>query len=167
MMKRLPLFAALFLLGGCGLHPLYQGGAGGPVAHELAGVEVAPISGKAGWLVRNAINDRLDAVAGGTPRYRLNVELDDSIEGLGIRANDTVTRERRTLRARFQLRDIAAADAPPMLDESASADAGIDVTSSEYATVAAEDTALERLSVLIADRVIARVAMNAARRADK
>lgn len=167
---------ARFLLGlglmaltsGCGLHPLYEGGTHGKVAQQLAGVEVAPIPGKAGWLVHNAIADRLAATSGGTPRYRLTVALEDSIEGRGVRANETVTRERRTLRARYQLRALdAAKDAAPLLDETAGADAGIDVASSEYATVAAEDTALERLAVLIADRIIARVSVDAARRAER
>jgi LPS-assembly lipoprotein len=153
------------LVSGCGLTPLYQGGRSSAGAERLAGVEVAPIPGKAGWLVHNAIAERLDSVTRGEPRYRLTVVLDDKIDGLGVRANDTVTRERRTLRARFQLHDLSAApDAPPMLDLAESSDVGLDVTSSEYATVAAEDTALERLAGNIADRVIARVAIDARRK---
>ncbi|MET0239726.1 MAG: LPS assembly lipoprotein LptE [Sphingobium sp.] len=156
------------LLSGCGLRPLYDGGRSGVAAQRLAGVEIAPITGKSGWLVRNALAERLDPLADGAPRYRLIVTLDDKIEGLGVRANDNVTRERRTLRARYQLRDIAAApEAAAMIDETASVDAGIDVASSEYATVAAEDTALERLAVILADRIVARVAIDAARQAPK
>ena len=41
----------------------------------------------------------------GSARYRLTVALDDQIEGFGVRADDTITRERRTLRARYQLVD--------------------------------------------------------------
>lgn len=168
-MRTRPLALLLLALtSGCGLRPLYEDGNKGNVARTLAGVEVAPIPGKAGWLVHNAIEDRLSAMSGGAPRYRLNVILDDSIEGLGVRANETVTRERRTLRARFQLRALdAAKDAAPLIDETATTDAGIDVASSEYATVAAEDTALERLATLIADRIISRVAVDAARRAER
>jgi LPS-assembly lipoprotein len=40
---------------------------------------------------------------------------------------------------------------------------GIDVVSSEYATVAAEQTALERLAKDIADQIVSRVALYAAR----
>ena len=39
------------------------------------------------------------------------------------------------------------------------ADAGIDITSSEYATIAAEDTALERLSQTVADQIVTRLAL--------
>jgi LPS-assembly lipoprotein len=156
------------LLSGCGLRPLYEGGPQSIAAKRLEGVEVAPIPGKSGWLVRNALTERLAATPGGTPKYKLTVALDDKIDGLGVRADNTVTRERRTLRAHFQLHDnTMPADATPMIDDVVSSDAGLDVTSSEYATVAAEDTALERLAEQIADRIIARIAIDAKRRAGK
>ena len=43
--------------------------------------------------------------------------------------------------------------------ESAGSDAGIDVVSSEYATIAAENTALENLTKQVADRIITRVSL--------
>jgi LPS-assembly lipoprotein len=46
-----------------------------------------------------------------------------------------------------------------LLDTTATADAGIDVVSSEYAVVAAEATTLERLSRDIADQIVARLAL--------
>ena len=67
-----------------------------------------------------------------------------------------MTRERRTLRARYQL--ISLADGKVLLDASAGSDAGIDAVQSEYATIAAENTALERLSAVVADKIVARVA---------
>ncbi|MET0365235.1 MAG: LPS assembly lipoprotein LptE [Sphingobium sp.] len=165
-MRRLLLLLAplAITLSGCGLTPLYQGGRQSAAAQRLAGVEVAPIPDKGGWLVRNALTERLHAMSGGTPKYRLTVVLDDRIDGLGVRNNNTVTRERRTLRARYTLREIAAApDAAPLIDDVVSGDVGIDVTSSEYATVAAEDSALERLAGQIADRIIAQIAIDAKR----
>ena len=157
-MKRLLLLAAL-LLPGCGLHPLYAGGGSGAVASALSGVEVAPIEGKSGWLVTNALRDRLAAT--GTPRYRLEIKLDDQIAGLGLRRDDSVSRERRTLRARYQLVD--AASGAVVVDATAGSDAGIDVVRSEYATIAAENTAQERLAVIVADQIVARVALYARR----
>jgi LPS-assembly lipoprotein len=157
-MKRLvfPL-AALLSLAGCGLQPMYAGGGHGPVARGLAAVEVSPIQGKAGWLMRNDLKDRLaQSGAHGTPRYRLDVLLDDKLEGLGLISDDTVGRERRTLRARYQLIDMASGDI--LLDATAGSDAGIDVVSSEYATIAAEDTALENLSQEISDQIVAKLA---------
>ncbi|MDE0945281.1 MAG: LPS assembly lipoprotein LptE [Sphingobium sp.] len=158
MKRLLPLLAIPLLLTGCGLRPVYGGGTQGAVAQALGNVDVAPIEGRGGWLVRNALNDRLAAMSGGSgPRYRLVVKLDDQITGFGLRADAAVTRERRTLRARYQLVDEATG--AQILDDTAGSDAGIDVTSSEYATIAAEDTALERLSQTVADQIVTRLAL--------
>ncbi|NCU11673.1 MAG: hypothetical protein GXC70_05855, partial [Sphingomonadaceae bacterium] len=46
---RLLILAFALMLSACGLKPMYAGGAGGTVAQGLAGIEVAPIEGKAGW----------------------------------------------------------------------------------------------------------------------
>jgi LPS-assembly lipoprotein len=123
-------------------------------------VQVAPIEGRGGWLVRTALEDRLGS-AGASPRYRLEVELADDIAGFGIRRDDSVTRERRTLRARYRLVDARLGTV--LLDATAGSDAGIDVVSSEYATVAAEQTALERLSKELADQIVTRLALYASR----
>ena len=149
------------VLTGCGLRPLYSGGETGRVAQTLQNVQVGPIPGRAGWLVRTALEDRLGNGGGAAPAYRLEVELDDEITGFGIRRDDSVTRERRTLRARYRLVD--AARGTVLLDATAGSDAGVDVVSSEYATVAAEQTALERLSVEIADQIVTRIALFASR----
>jgi LPS-assembly lipoprotein len=157
-MKRILSLIALASLTACGLRPVYGGGGHGAVAQALGNVSVDPIEGKGGWLVRNALNDRLAAMRGGAgPRYRLVVKLDDQISGFGLRADAAVTRERRTLRARYQLVDEATG--AQILDDTAGSDAGIDVTSSEYATIAAEDTALERLSQTVADQIVTRLAL--------
>jgi LPS-assembly lipoprotein len=146
-------------LAGCGLEPMYAGGSRGPVARALSDIEVGPIAGQQGWLVRNALVDRLGASGKGPARYHLDVELDDQITGFGIRSNNTITRERRTLRARFKLID--ASNQAVLLDATAGSDAGIDVVTSEYAVIAAEQTALEHLAGEIADQIISRVGLYA------
>jgi LPS-assembly lipoprotein len=92
-------------------------------------------------------------------RFRLVVKLDDQIEGFGVRADDTVTRERRTLRARFQLIDNESGKT--LLDATTGSDAGIDVVSSEYATIAAENTALENLTQKVAEQIVTRISIYA------
>ncbi len=92
----------------------------------------------------------------------LEVDLDDDISGFGIRGDRSVTRERRTLRARYRL--VQASSGLVLLDATAGSDAGIDVVSSPYATVAAEQTALERLSKVVADQIVARLALYASSR---
>jgi LPS-assembly lipoprotein len=157
------LLAAALSLSACGLHPLYAGGGSGAVATALGQVEVAPIEGKSGWLMATALRDRLQA--SGTPLYRLDIRLDDQISGLGVRRDDSVSRERRVLRARYQL--VRLSDGSVLLDATAGSDAGIDVVRSEYATIAAENTTLERLSTTIADQIVARVALYAQRMSAK
>lgn len=157
MRSLLPL-VALLALTGCGLQPIYAGGASGNAAVQgLAAVEVAPMPGQAGWLMANALNDRLSAAGQAAPRYRLDVRLDDNLEGLGLLNDDTIGRERRTLRARYQLVDLATGSI--VLDATAGSDAGIDVVSSEYATIAAEQTALERLAGEVADQIVTSVSL--------
>jgi LPS-assembly lipoprotein len=164
MMRRIALALSLLCLDGCGLRPLYAGGAGG-VATTLSAVTVAPIPGKSGWLMRNKLVDRLGESESGTATYRLDVALDDNITAFGLRSDQAATRERRTLRARYQLVDLRTGQV--VLDATSGSDAGIDIVSSEYATVAAEQTALENLSEIVADQIVARLALYASRTAAK
>lgn len=146
------------MLAGCGLQPMYAGGGSGAVARGLSDIQVAAIEGRAGWLVRNALVDQLGkGQSGTTPRYRLDVRLDDKLEGFALLSDDTVGRERRTLRARYQLVDLNSDEI--VLDATAGSDAGIDVVSSDYATIAAEQAALENLAKDVANRIVTNVAL--------
>ncbi|HTN13491.1 MAG TPA: LPS assembly lipoprotein LptE [Sphingomonadaceae bacterium] len=152
----LALVLAAPALASCGLQPMYARGGNGEVARSLASVDIPAIEGQAGWLVRNALQERLGD-PDGSARYRLDIRLDDKLEGLGLLTDDTIGRERRTLRARYQLVDTATGEV--LLDASDGSDAGIDVVSSEYATIAAEQSALENLARDVADRIVTRLAL--------
>lgn len=162
-MTRIAALAVLILLGlsSCALRPMYAGGADGPVAMSLSRISVAPIPNRRGWLLRSALVDRLGGEHPGAT-HRLEVELDDDISGFGIRGDRSITRERRTLRARYRL--VQVATGLVVLDATAGSDAGVDVVSSPYATVAAEQTALERLAEIVADQMVARLALYASKR---
>ena len=158
MTRALILAVALVVtLTGCGLQPMYGGGSRGAVATSLRSIQVQNIPGKGGWMVRNALVARLGSETGAPVAYRLEVELDDNITGFGIRGDRATTRERRTLRARYRLVELATGAV--VLDATAGSDAGIDVVSSQYATIAAEQTALERLSEVVADQMVGRLAL--------
>ncbi|WP_232495090.1 LPS assembly lipoprotein LptE [Novosphingobium kaempferiae] len=158
-MKVLVALCGALLLAGCGLQPMYAGGGNAAVAQGLAGVQVSAIEGRAGWLVRNALVDELgvSGAKGVAPKYRLDVRLDDKLESFALLSDDTVGRERRTLRARYQLVDAGSGEV--VLDQTAGSDAGIDVVSSDYATIAAEQTALENMSKDIATRIVTNIAL--------
>ena len=154
------LLASALLLAGCSLTPVYSGGRSSAAAEMIAATEIPLIEGDAGFLVRQALLHRFSASgsenAGAGGRYRLNVRLDDNITGFGVRGDDAITRESRTLRARWQLVDTT--NEVTLIDATERSDAGIDVVSSEYAVVAAESDALDRLAEDIATRITARIA---------
>lgn len=156
-MRHALALAALIALSACGLEPMYAGGGSASVAQGLAAVDVPAIPGQSGWLVRNALQNRLGVAGSTTPAYRLDVRLDDSLEALGVLNDDTISRERRILRARYQLIDVATGEV--LLDATAGSDAGIDVVSSEYATIAAEQKALENLSLKLAEQMATQVSL--------
>ncbi|MBV7257717.1 hypothetical protein KCG44_13065 [Pacificimonas sp. WHA3] len=161
MTRRALLIAVTALsLGGCQLAPVYGGGGNSAAAQTLNSISVSSIPDRPGYLVRQALLDRMTGE--GDTRYRLDVALDDEISGLGIRGDDSITRERRTLRARYQLIDQVTGNT--LIDETVRTDSGIDVVSSDYAVVAAEQDALERLSEDIASQITARIASFAASR---
>ena len=143
-------------LAGCGLQPLYAGGGSGVVARDIGAVAVSPIGGKAGYLVRNAVIDRLGAASQSTARWRLDVRLDEKLTGMIVQPDNSVSRERSVMRARYQLVDLSSGAI--LLDTTADADAGIDVVSSEYAVIAAEQTAQENLAKDVANQIVIRVA---------
>jgi LPS-assembly lipoprotein len=162
MIRRLlPLFACAILLPGCGLRPVYSGGANSAVANVLNSVEVGPIDGKAGWIMTQQLKQRLASVPAGSGAYRLNIDLNDQLTSFGISLDNSVSRERRTLRAHYTLLDNATDEV--LLEETASAEAGIDLTQSDYATIAAEDMALDRLSIDLVDQITTRLALFAKR----
>jgi LPS-assembly lipoprotein len=144
---------------------MYAEGSSGVAATSLRSIQVQPIPGKAGWLVGKALVQRLGEPGSDSAAYRLEVELDDNITGFGIRGDSAATRERRTLRARYRLVELKSGAV--VLDATAGSDAGIDVVSSQYATIAAEQTALERLSDVIADQMVGRLGLYVTRSAGR
>lgn len=162
MSRKFPLIlgplAAALALSGCNLAPVYSGGSSSQAAVLLKDIEIAPIPDRPGFLVRQALIDRFGAPTA-EPRYRLEVMLDDQIVAFGVRGDNSAARERRTLRARYRL--IEAQSNAVLVDATAGSDIGIDRVSSNYAVVAAETTALERLSLEIANQITARLALYA------
>jgi len=153
--RKLYLLLATFTLAGCNLAPVYSGGSASAPVVMMTQVEIPLVPDRSGFLVRQALIDRFGTTTT-TPRYRLEIELDDQILAFGVRGDNSAARERRTLRARYRLVIIATNSV--VVDATAGSDAGIDRVSSNYAVVAAETTALERLSVEIADQIAARIA---------
>lgn len=77
-MKRLATYVGTLALSatlsGCSLHPLYAGGSSSSVASVLGEVEIAPVASKHGWLVVNALRDRLPSRVAAAI-YRIEIHL--------------------------------------------------------------------------------------------
>lgn len=155
------LAASLLLIGlglplaGCGLQPIYAEGQQGVAARSLAMVAVSPIPERSGQMLQAALLRQMQP--SGTPAYRLDVVLEEKIEGFGIRGDESVARERVSLIATYRLVDVATDQV--VLEDSAKSDAGIDVVRSEFAVVEAERTAAERNVQAVANRIVGRLAL--------
>ena len=77
-MKRAALLIALAApaLTACGLQPLYGGPQGAGARAVLGNVDVAPIQGQSGWLVTQALRDRLNAAGNLAALQEMNEAVD-------------------------------------------------------------------------------------------
>lgn len=147
---------ALTLLSACGFKPLYADGGAGQVASAMREIQVAPIPDRAGQLLRDGLERQF--TASGAPKYQLVVTLEESIEGFGIRQDESTTRERVSLVARYALIDLATNQA--VFQDLARSDVGVDKVSSEYATIVAERAADRRNADQLVRQITNRLAQH-------
>ena len=162
MRQRFALLPLLLLLSACGLHPLYGGGSGGKVAGLLSSVQVGPIEGQPGWLVRNKLVDRLGESGEGRPQYRLDVTLDDNLTSLGLRGRPRGDSGAANARARATSWSTSptawSCSTKPPAPTPASMSSAPNMRPSPPSR-----SALENLSGIVADQIVARLAIYAAR----
>lgn len=154
-MRTLPLLAALLILTACGFIPLYGSQT---TSMALAGVSIDNLPEREGQKLRLLLSDRF---YGTQPpqvaQYRLAVTLNTSKEDLGIRSDDVATRARRGAYATFSL--IPQGSTTAVLSGTERSFAGYNIFIDPYATEAAEQDALERTLVQVADQLTNRVAL--------
>jgi LPS-assembly lipoprotein len=154
---------ALLQLGACGFEPLY--GASGSAAatssrviEAMAQTRVEPIADRIGQELRNDLLDRLTPRgAPGRPRYRLEVQLSERRDGLGIQRDDSVSFARVTLTAQFTLRD--AGSGQTMTQGLSRWSNSFTVNRSQFATLSAEADARSRAAREIGDDIARQLAM--------
>jgi LPS-assembly lipoprotein len=105
-MKR-SLILTVLLLGGCGFHPLY-GGMNGEMQETLSSIYVEPVPERLGYELRNTMIDLLDGpgTAGGAA-YRLKLGLTQTMQGIALQNDATITRYNDTLTVTYELSDMA------------------------------------------------------------
>ncbi|MEO5372946.1 MAG: LPS assembly lipoprotein LptE [Alphaproteobacteria bacterium] len=156
------VFLAILLLTGCGFHPLYARGdtAGAPAAQHLAQVRIPPIGDRIGQQLRNYLFDRMTPL--GQPpaaRYMLEIDLDKSVQDLGIRKDATATRANMVVSASFRLRSETAEKQPILFAGTTRSVASYNILDAQYATIVSEKDAEVRAVRQVADDIISRLAI--------
>lgn len=152
-MRRLaPIAGALLLsLEGCGFSPLYAGGTGSSVVAGLAGIGVNAPDNRTGTLFREKFDDQAGSSAGGPPRYRLDVAIEERRFGRGLRIDDTANRYELRLNVRYRL--VALSDGGVLTQGDEPIYVTYDVADQPYAGVTAHLDGQERAAGEAAIRV--------------
>lgn len=166
------LGAALLLSAGCGFQPLYGEGAGGAAPGagtaeaQFAAVQITPLPDRAGQQLHNLLRDRLNPRGQPLrPRYRLDVQLREVRENLGIRVDETATRANLTVIGVFVLRE-SETGAVLFASDTRSTNS-FNILTNQFATGVAENDARERGLREVADGIRARLGIYFSRRAEE
>jgi len=143
-----------FSVAACAFHPLYgrtgSNAAGQQIFHSIY---VDPIDAeRAGYELRNSLIDLLQG-ADHMDRalYRLKVTVKQTIEGVAVQTNGSITRYRYTMIADYELSNArTGADVTKGVETTVSA---YDVVASPYATLVAQQDAQKLGARDIADRI--------------
>lgn len=151
---RLSLAAAGALaLSACGFAPMY--GSHG-IANGLSDIRIETGQERVDFLLQEALHDRLGSrhAAG---NLRLVTETESTSTGLGLGADAIASRFAVQVRVEYRLFD-ERGDAQPIASGRVVGEAGYDVNTEVYNTVAAERDAEERAARVAADRLVSQLA---------
>jgi LPS-assembly lipoprotein len=140
------LLALPLALSGCGFEPLYARRDG----QQLPAFRIDPISNRSGQILRNYLIDRLAPTGQRTGGYSISIQLYEPNQVLALRRDDVISRLGYSATAAFQVR---GPDGKSLMAGSSSFATDYEVTNSEFATLAAERNARERVLELISDDI--------------
>lgn len=150
--------ALSLLLAGCGFQPVYRGGTGGPVAAQLAEVEIGLVPDRLGQMLRNELIDRMyRAGRPGRPSHRLELQVTSSELRLGYQKDATATRGQIRVTARYMLYDAGGRLVLTGQDQSI---AGYSIVMDQYAILVNEREAYDRASEQLADGIVRQLALH-------
>jgi LPS-assembly lipoprotein len=150
----------LLLAAACGFEPLYGSrGTGGSAARpEMAQISIPPIADRAGQMLRNELRDRLTPSGlPGQPRWRLEVSLNETTTDLVILRDATATFAKYVGDARWVLVDLSS-NAPATRGRVRQV-ASYSISSSEFASLQAEEDARRRVVTAIAEDIRLRLGL--------
>jgi len=152
------LLASTAVLGGCGFRPLYQS-SNSEIETVLAQIDIDPIPDRLGRDVRNALikSLRQPATRSLPARYRLKVDLRQTVEGVAIQEDDSITRFNFRLNANFALFE-KSGDVELTRGNVRTA-AAYNVVDSEFATLTARRDVEERAAREIVEKIRVRLSL--------
>ena len=132
---------ASLTLAACGFQPLYGDSAAfGPVAEELALINVAVIPNRSGQVLRGFLIQRLNPSGRpASPAYTLEVGIAETITDLGIQRDDTATRSNLRIVATYTL--TSAEDGQAVYLGTQQVITSFNILDDQYATIVAERSA--------------------------
>ncbi len=149
------LVLAALLLGGCGFQPLYGDRSEND---DLAAVEIGLIADRSGQELHNALLDRLNPKgAPARPLYQLLVELDEHLQDLAVRKDESVTRANLQIVANYVL--YSKADGAVLVEGTSRSTTSFNISTEEYSAIVAEQDAGRRGIDLLADDIELRLAL--------
>lgn len=150
----LPLLTGL---AGCGFSPVYQSQSGSrsnAILLEMSKVDIRIIPNREGQILRNFLFDRMQPRGQAeTTLYTLTTDLSITTRDLGVQLDETTARSRVDVNANYTLSGDGISRT--FRSRSASSFSTVDV---EYASLVAEQDAIERSLRAIADEMTVRVA---------
>jgi LPS-assembly lipoprotein len=162
--RRVLLLALAGGLGACNFRPLYlaKGADNTAAQSELAAIEIQGLSGRLGYLLRNALLDELNpATAAVPPRYVLDVSLSSRADPLAIQLDSTITRYNLAVSAVFQLRDKTTSNV--LVSSAVQRISSYNVSRQPYADLIASQTAERRAAQEVATEIRTMLAVEFAR----
>ena len=161
MIDRRALLLMSLGLAGCGFQPLYgsRGAGGGPAAvPEMALISISPIGDRGGQMLRNELRDRLVPTGiPGKPRWRLDVSLTETTSDLVILRDATATFAKLVGDAKWVLVDLA--NEAPVTKGRNRRIASFSISSSEFASLQAQEDARRRVMTAIAEDIRLRLGL--------
>ena len=152
-MKRIAVISAVasaaLLLSGCGFQPLYATPEGGVPVNQLVRVSTISAPETVAPYLSSALDERIGSRQA-EPRYNLYVDAREGAERLAVQIDATVTRYNYRLSAKYTVIDNQTGET---FRGSARAVTSYNIVSSQYSTLVAERTAIEKAARLLAEEI--------------